>query len=194
MFVNLARAMVFRKRPTGKSHSPAPSHLRRSCDRHSSAAERRHEIARGVSPWNSGAHDVRAAERRHESRDRAPRRSFASCDMYIDFTRLVSPPAGLRFWLSSRSRGLRPWLLWVAPSGAGEPGRAFSKSTSISRVDSTRRRRQAVPRAQFPDEPENPFSKGFSKPLRCRRIETTGGAFLKKGFPQSPSKDLRSTS
>ena len=112
-------------------------------------------MARGVSPWNSGAQDVQAAERRHESRDRAPRRSFVSRGMHIVFARLVSPLPGLRSWLSSRSRGSRPWLLWVAPSGAGEPGSAFSKSTSIARVDSTRRRRQVVPRARFPDEPKN---------------------------------------
>ena len=64
MFVNLVRAMVFRKRPPV---SPFRQCRRRSaCDRRSSAAERRHETARGVSPWDSGAHDVRAAERRHE--------------------------------------------------------------------------------------------------------------------------------
>ena len=37
---------------------------------------------------------------------------------------------------------------------------------------------------------ENPFPKGFSKILRCCRIEATRGTFLKKGFPQTPSKDF----
>ena len=83
----------------------------------------------------------------------APRRSVASRDRHIVVARLVSPLPGLRSRLSSRSRGLRPWLLWVAPSGDGEPDRVISKSTPVARAASTRRPWQTVQRAQFPDEP-----------------------------------------
>ena len=39
---------------------------------------------------------------------------------------------------------------------------------------------------------ENPFEKGFSKMLRCRRIEATGRTFLNNGFPQNLSNGLQS--
>ena len=67
------------------------------------------------------------------------RSSFASRDLHIVFARLVSPLPGLRSWLSSRSRGSRPWLFWVAPSGARE--RQHGAVGRLPRTRSRNRRR-----------------------------------------------------
>ena len=37
---------------------------------------------------------------------------------------------------------------------------------------------------------ENPFFKGVFHDASMPSIEATGGTFLKKGFPQTPSKDF----
>ena len=78
-----------------------------------------HRILRGCSRPADDRHSS-AAERRHESKERASRRSFASHDMHIVFARLVSPLPGLES-LVARSRNRRRARGLIRRGVAGRP-------------------------------------------------------------------------